>query len=74
MLPEYFSRKSRSLDQKRTKKTSQKAQKNGEKTSFHTQNTDILTPSMFFIAFLCTNIFQNSKIGKYFQKNFESKV
>ena len=68
VLPEHFSWKSRISDEKRTKKTGEKAQKNGEKTSFQLDFSLILTLPTFFIAFLYINFFKSWSFSYFLKK------
>ena len=56
------------LDQKNTKKTDQKAPKNGEKTSFQAIISNILIPLYFLLHFYVTIFLENHNFGqkKYF--------
>ena len=69
VLPEHFSWKSRMSDEKRTKKTGEKPQKNGEKTSFQLDFSLILTLPTFFIAFLYINFFKSWSFSYFLKKN-----
>ena len=51
---------------KKHEKHEQKSPKTREKHEFLAKISKNLTPLTFFIAFLCINIFQNSKIGNIF--------
>ena len=56
---------------KKHEKHEQKSPKTREKHEFLAKISKNLTPLTFFIAFLCINIFQNSKIGNIFKKKFK---
>ena len=61
------------LDKKERKKRAENPNKTGKKTGFLAQISLILTHPTFFIAFLCHNIFQDSKIGNIFEETFLKK-
>ena len=66
----HFLEKHGYLVKKERKKRAENPKKNGEKTGFQAQISLILTHPTFFIAFLCHNIFQDSKIGNIFEETF----
>ena len=64
-----FFLKNTDVGPKKHEKHQKKSQKTREKHEFFAKISKNLTHPTFFIAFLCINIFNVEKIGKFFQKN-----
>ena len=67
----FFFLKNTIAEPKKHEKHEQKSPKTREKHEFLAKISKNLTPLTFFIAFLCINIFQNSKIGNIWKKNLK---